>query len=82
MFRETLIPLYTCPSDFEQILVNPQSGPAADVTTGGGGRGDTKAFGRGGSTAGRVDAIRAAQAKAHARRRESGGEVEEDPLPT
>ncbi len=41
VFRETLIPLYTCPSDFEPVLANPESGPSANVSTGGGGRGDT-----------------------------------------
>ncbi|HJQ79372.1 MAG TPA: DUF1559 domain-containing protein [Lacipirellulaceae bacterium] len=28
-FRETLVPLYNCPSDFETELLNPDSGPAA-----------------------------------------------------
>ena len=38
-FRETSIPMYTCPSDFESKLVNPESGPAANKTSGGGGGG-------------------------------------------
>jgi prepilin-type N-terminal cleavage/methylation domain-containing protein/prepilin-type processing-associated H-X9-DG protein len=40
-FRETQIPLYTCPSDFDSALVNPASGPGKDkVDSGtGGGRG-------------------------------------------
>ena len=32
-FRETLIPLYHCPSDFESALVRPDSGPDATSTT-------------------------------------------------
>ena len=38
-FRETQVPLYTCPSDFDSDLVNPMSGPAKDRTEGGGSRG-------------------------------------------
>ena len=32
-FRETFIPIYHCPSDFESALVTPDSGPDATATT-------------------------------------------------
>ncbi|MBX3432687.1 MAG: DUF1559 domain-containing protein [Pirellulales bacterium] len=38
-FRETKIEMYTCPSDFEFVLAQPESGPAAGKTKGAGGRG-------------------------------------------
>ncbi|MAT68003.1 MAG: hypothetical protein CMJ58_00605 [Planctomycetaceae bacterium] len=44
-FRETEIEMYRCPSDFEFVLENPHSGPAAGKTTGAGGGGGRRGGG-------------------------------------